>query len=320
MARKLPNRQNAPECWELYDELYPHFKRGKLTDCIMTYAFEQEMFPAYAPALGPDGSWLFHSVWRGEDEILSTSDGHCIRKFEKDEEHLLCCGNARMASVRKGSDKRHWIVSVCILPEGTQVFSQEISSGRRPHPESIWSDSDKEVIAVIEPSVFGGRTLLFIDPETGQAPDKGQIKPDPVLKAARKNGLPRAHFKRKKLPRGITAFLYGAEEKRKTHERLDIYSDRTYKLIGRYDFKNRQDAYSDDMKKPVLLPGGYTVAEVSRQLHLFYTSDFMGPATRPNPQVLPIPTPIGDTSMSEDCRRLFNSGRIYRLEWELLEE
>ena len=167
----------------------------------MTYAFEQEMFPAYAPALGPDGSWLFHSVWRGEDEILSTSDGHCIRKFEKDEEHLLCCGNARMASVRQGSDKRHWIVSVCILPEGTQVFSQEISSGRRPHPESIWSDSDKEVIAVIEPSVFGGRTLLYIDPETGQAPDKGQIKPDPVLKDARKNGLPRAHYARKKTPR-----------------------------------------------------------------------------------------------------------------------
>ena len=319
MARKLPNRQNAPECWELYDELYPHFKRGKLTDCIMTYAFEQEMFPAYAPALGPDGSWLFHSVWRGEDEILSTSDGHCIRKFEKDEEHLLCCGNARMASVRQGSDKRHWIVSVCILPEGTQVFSQEISSGRRPHPESIWSDSDKEVIAVIEPSVFGGRTLLYIDPETGQAPDKGQIKPDPVLKDARKNGLPRAHYARKKTPR-ITAFLYGAEEKKKTHERLDIYSNRTYKLIGRYDFKNRLDAYSDDMKKPVLLPGGYTVAEVSRQLHLFYTSDFMGPATRPNPQVLPIPAPIGDTSMSEDCRWLFNSGRIYRLEWQLLEE
>ena len=320
MARKLPNRQNAPECWELYDELYPHFKRGKLTDCIMTYAFEQEMFPGYAPALGPDGSWLFHSIWRGEDEILSTSDGRCIRKFEKDEEHLLCCGNARMASVKQGRDNRHWIVSFCILPEGTQVFSQEVSSGRRPHPESIWSDSDKEVIAVIEPAVFGVHTLLYIDPETGQALDKGQIKPDPVLKAARKNGLPRAHFMRKKLPRGITAFLYNAEEKKKAHRRLDLYSNRTYKMIGRYDFKNQGDAYSDDMKKPVLLPGGYTVAEVSRQLHLFYTSDFMGPATRPNPQVLPIPTPIGDTSMSEDCRRLFNSGRIYRLEWQLLDE
>ena len=319
-ARELPNRKNDPECLSLYDCLYPHMKRGNPTDCTVIYDFGPKAFPNFAPPLAPDGSWLYKSEWRGEGEILSTTDGHCIRRFPVSADEKLSCGNTRLTCIVRGGRRKKWNAEVYSLPDGEKLLSQEFISGGEPKLESIWTEEERTVIAVTVPSLISGKTILYIDPEKGVLTDKAHSRPyqDPVITAARKNGMPWLYGSQL-LSNGVTAFIYDADDKKLgTHKRIDFYG-KSCKLIGRYDFKNRNRAYSDDIVRPALLPGGYLAGECSHSLMLYLTSNFAGPGDpRYGGMPLPLAAPFHDTSMSEDCRYLFNGGRVCRIDWELL--
>lgn len=315
LARELPNKKNAPECWALYDALFPHFQRGEFADCTVIYDFGTEEFPNLAPSLGPDGSWLYKDVWRGEGEILSTADGHCMKKFPPAEAVRLSCRNTRLTCIVRGSGKKHWVADVYSLPDGEKLTSQAFTSGGKPGLELIWTEAEREIIAVTVPGLFGGKVRMYIDPEKGTVTGKEQSGPHPLIAAARKNGMPYS-YSRQKLPDGKTAFLYDMDdESLGRHKRIDIYG-KSCELLGRYDFKNTNRASSDDIIRAALMPQDYLAGECGHALTLYRTSDFMEPGA-PEGQALPLPAPIGNTSMSEDCRILFNGGRICRMEWEL---
>ena len=157
---------------------------------------------------------------------------------------------------------------------------------------------------------------MYIDPQDGKLIGKGQVKPDPAIEAAHKNGMP-FFFRREKLSDGTTAFLYdqmGSQTGR--YACLDLYGEEG-RFLRRYEFKRPNQASSDDIIRPVLLPQGYLAGERGNALILFRTSDFAGNG-EPAGQPLPLPAPFGRTAMSEDARYLFNNGRVCRLEWELL--
>ena len=315
LARDLPNRKNAPECLQLYDALYPHFERGKLTDCTVIHDFGSEAFQDTVPVMGPDGSWLYRSVFRGEDEILSAGDGRCLKKFPLSEDFCLTCSNTRMTCLVRRGGRKDWAVEVYSLPGGEKLLSKEFSAGKAAM-ERIWTEEEREVISVTVSGLFGGRVLMCIDPEKGEVMGKGQVRPDPVAEAAKKNGMP-FFYNRKKLPNGMTAFLYNKmADPRGINASLELYG-KDGRFLGRYDFKRKNQASSDDITSPALLPQGYLAGEYGSALTLFHTSDFAG-SGKPAGQKLPLPAPFGRTAMSEDARYLFSNGRVCRLEWELL--
>ena len=314
-ARDLPNRKNAPECLQMYDALYPRFERGKLTDCTVLYDFGSKAFEDTVPVVGPDGSWLFKDVFRGEKEVLSAEDGRCLRRFPVAEDFCLSCANTRLTCLVKRGNRKGWAVEVCALPGGVCLLSREFTAGKASL-DRIWTQEDREVIAVMVSGIFGGKVLMYIDPQDGKLIGKGQVKPDPAIEAAHKNGMP-FFFRREKLSDGTTAFLYdqmGSQTGR--YACLDLYGEEG-RFLRRYEFKRPNQASSDDIIRPVLLPQGYLAGERGNALILFRTSDFAGNG-EPAGQPLPLPAPFGRTAMSEDARYLFNNGRVCRLEWELL--
>ena len=281
----------------------------------MLYDFGSKAFEDTVPVVGPDGSWLFKDVFRGEKEVLSAEDGRCLRRFPVAEDFCLSCANTRLTCLVKRGNRKGWAVEVCALPGGVCLLSREFTAGKASL-DRIWTQEDREVIAVMVSGIFGGKVLMYIDPQDGKLIGKGQVKPDPAIEAAHKNGMP-FFFRREKLSDGTTAFLYdqmGSQTGR--YACLDLYGEEG-RFLRRYEFKRPNQASSDDIIRPVLLPQGYLAGERGNALILFRTSDFAGNG-EPAGQPLPLPAPFGRTAMSEDARYLFNNGRVCRLEWELL--
>ncbi|MCR5795665.1 MAG: serine/threonine protein kinase [Solobacterium sp.] len=314
-AGKLPNRKNAPECWELYDELYPHFKRGKLTACTVTADLGEKTYP-YA-ALGPDGSWFYFDKYRQGGEVRSSLDGQLLRKIRPHEEKRLDSGRRRLTYIARGSGKNQWYAEVISLPDGKVLFSKEFSAREKPNLKNFRNADGIDAVKVIEPSIFNGTLRMVIDPASASELTKEQNRDDAFFKAAKKNGMP-YYYTRKEMQNGLTAFLYEVKGKdKKAYNRLEFY-DRDLKVVRQVHFK-KSGAYSDDITSPEFMPQDLLLAMYRNRMYLFELASFLY-TDKPDGQELPVQPPFRTTSMSADCRYMFSAGKIYRMEWELIGE
>ena len=158
---------------------------------------------------------------------------------------------------------------------------------------------------------------MVIDPASAAELPKEQNRDDAYCKAAKKNGMP-YYYARKEMRSGLTAFLYEVKGKdKKAYYRLEFY-DRDLKVVRRVHFK-KSGAYSDDITNPEFMPQDLLLAKYMDRLYLFELASFLH-TDKPAGQELPVQPPFRTTSMSEDCRYMFSAGKIYRMEWELIDE
>ena len=317
-AREIPGMKNVKECWDLYDELYPHFQKGKLTESTVLYDFGKK-YSDDPPIFSPDGKWFFYSWYRSESEIWSSADGKLLKKIDECSSDIIC-DEARRVYLEKGKEKNQWFAKVCQLPEAKVLLEQEFKAGRTPNLKKGWSNDGRLIVIVIEPSMFNGKVHLCIDPENAKIVSKNESKGDVVFLAAKKNQLPYSYVRRN-LSNGLSAFLYKNinDKHHKNWRRMDLY-DASGKLVRRVDFNNLDQTPKEEITSPSMLTNEWLIGKYKDQLYLYRIADFLE-TEMPEGQLIPVKAEsIRNTALSENGRVLFGGGKVYRLEWELLDK
>ncbi|MCR5796235.1 MAG: serine/threonine protein kinase [Solobacterium sp.] len=300
-ARRIPGRKNAEECQEIYDRLYPHFKRGNLTECIFRtdYSFA---YKNYLPVFSSDGKYLIgrtgtRRVEVRASELLEDKDVDpvlTIRNCMFDDHFVPVCGGRRLVCIE--AVKKFVLYDI---PSGKALMEAE-RPFKNPRIAVINKDGE-DIVIVHEKGMFGEKIMLAVNAETAEAADEKTAKS--LLKGkseyAGTNG------------EGISYRM----EKINNDDHLCFY-DKKGKKIGDIRVNCYKKDITVEYDHGVLQPHDLIIYAEGSRMQIASVWDF----PYPNGQELPVPAPYGPARMSENCRYLYTRGNVYRLEWELLDE
>ena len=300
-ARRIPGRKNARECQKIYDQLYPHFRRGKLTECIFQtdYSFA---FKSYLPVFSDDGRFLIGRASTKRIEVRYTElleekavdPVLNIKDCWTDKEFVCACGGKRLACII-ASEK----FALYDIPSGNKLTESDLIY--RGAELTVIHENGNDFVIAHKKGMFGPKILEAVNAETAETID------DKTAKSLLKNKSEYAGTNEE----GIS---YRMETVGLDHY-LCFY-DKSGKKIRdvRVDCHNKEFAVEFD--NGVLQ--AYDMIIYSYNTKQLIASVWEFPF--PKGQALPLPAPYDKAVMSANCRYLYTKGNVYKLEWELLDE
>jgi serine/threonine protein kinase len=338
-VRSVESRKNDPVCLQLYDTLYPHFRRGRLLQYIPVQTIGEKVAMRGTIAFSDDGSFLLAGTNQGR-VVFDVRSGKQILLVQECKDIKFVHGGTCVAAIQRESEEKArlliYALQSAISPEGSRPEAKLLGNYSMKYGLHPYIEEAEGTIYARSQSFFGGRVDAAADAVSGEflhirKKPKAE-KPDTILKAAKKDGMQYVSYglTRMTLDNGITAFCCRdwIEAEKRYVDNLWIY-DAQGKQLRRADFSELE------LKNIKPLEDGLISAERGDKLYLIEAKDYLE-CDNPIGYELTVEQKFGGMrsegydgkykavkgeywgiTISRDCRFLFLSGTVYRLEWEL---
>ena len=345
-ARAVQNRKNDRACLRLYDTLFSHFRRGKLEQSVAIRDFGEQFMAYGSVVLSDDGRFLLGGRENTRNVYHIRTGEQILSLKAHDREAVLALDGTRVAAFLQESGLTNQNGTFVLYrlylsdeindsgPKAELLCSHPVKCGLHPFVQEV-----NGKLYVRSDGFLGHSVNLTVDAATGKILPKGgnpdRETQDAAWKEARRHGMRYTdNVQRIGLDSGKTAFYYSRldqEDKKRIWRHILCFLDANGQFLGQRDLAQCELEGAIHPMKHSLIQ-----AKRSGKEWLFEAEDFLH-NDHPDGYELPVPKEtIGirtaregerkkivkeeawGSAITSDCRYLFLSGRVYRLEWELL--
>ena len=189
-VRSVESRKNDPVCLQLYDTLYPHFRRGRLLQYIPVQTIGEKVAMRGTIAFSDDGSFLLAGTNQGR-VVFDVRSGKQILLVQECKDIKFVHGGTCVAAIQRESEEKArlliYALQSAISPEGSRSEAKLLGNYSMKYGLHPYIEEAEGTIYARSQSFFGGRVDAAADAVSGEflhtrKKPKAE-KPDTILKA-----------------------------------------------------------------------------------------------------------------------------------------